>query len=340
MSPQLRLSRPLTHDAFPHICRPDDLEFEIVEYSLDDQPPVTPDTDGIVDLRDYEGWDTATLTAQVTTPNDVLNDVFPESSDFPGQVVVAGDCRATYLRDRKILTSAPIEDETHTDEIELKVNGVGGTVELHPYLVRASDRDPVGDYGVREGVLLADGREWTVEVTEEDEGMENDLTVDKTSFSEKHEGEGETRFPPEEELYYLDIEQDKATPVLWFNEDHQEIVNIVWAGESDYDKLTEGLVWNHVVSGVWERMITIAAMEFDAEESEWTPEWQAGVFDKASQYLYPDENPDPRLAAKYLQEEFQEGGQVSATKRIERAVQEIIDPASGFTDHIDRLGED
>lgn len=337
MSPELRLNRSLTHEAFPHVCRPDQLDFEVVEYSIDGEKPVGPDVDGVVDLKDFEGWTEASLKVKVDVSEDVLNDVFPESSDFPGRIVVAGHCQATYLRDRTILSSRPIHAGSHSDEVELNVTAVGGTVKLHPYLIRATDRDPIENYGVNEGVMLADGREWTVEVTEDDAGGDQMLEVDRTSFAAKHEENEETRFPPEDQMFYLDLERDSENPVLWFNEDHREIVNLIWAGESDYDKLTEDLVWNQALSGVWTRMLTIAAVEFNAEESEWNPEWHAGVFDVAAPHLYPDQDISPRKAAQFLQEEFREGGHMTATRRIERAVQEIIDPASSFTDHIEQL---
>lgn len=340
MTQKLRLNRSQSYGAFPHRCKPGGLEFEVVEYSLDGESPVEPDSANVVDLKDYEGWDTASLTVRAEVSEVVLQEVFPEDTDFPGRIVVAGHCRATYLRDRTVIASQPIDGGPYLTEVELNVDGVGGVVELRPYLVRASDRESIDDYGVNEGVLLADGNEWTVEVTEDHAGGDDVLKVDRTSFADKHKTDEDTRFPPEEELYYLDLERDNANPLLWFNEDYREIINLVWAGESDYDKLTRGLVWDHVLSGVWARMITIAAIEFDAEDSEWTPEWHAGVFEVASQYLYPDEDPSPRKAAQFLRAELEEGGHVSATKRIETAVQEILDPASGFTDHIDRLGED
>lgn len=337
---QLRLNRALTHDAFPHRCRPGELEFEVVEFSLDGRDPVEPVTEGVVDLVEYEGWGEASLKVQVSVDEEVLQEVFPENQDYPGRIIVAGHCRATYLRDRTIIASGSLEAGTYTDEVELKVKGVGGQVELHPYLIRSEDRDSVQDYGVNKGVMLADGPEWTVEITEEEAGSQNVLKVDRTSFSEKYEENDETRFPPEDELFYLDLDRDHANPVLWFNEDHRKVVNVMWAGESDYDKLTEDLIWNHVLSDVWSRMITIAAIEFEAEDSEWTPEWQAGVFEIAAPHLYPDEDPSPRKAAEFLQEQLLEGGHSDATRRIETAVQEILDPAAGFTNHIDQLRED
>lgn len=111
MTPELRLNRSLTHDAFPHTCRPDDLAFEVVKYSLDGREPVEPETDGVVDLEDYEGWTNASLTVQVDVSEETLQAVFPEDSDYPGKIVVAGHCRATYLRDRTILASAPLEEK-------------------------------------------------------------------------------------------------------------------------------------------------------------------------------------------------------------------------------------
>lgn len=339
MSSQERLGRALTHDAFPHRCRLGSIEFEITEYSLDGRPSVTPDTDYEVDLIEYQGWDEVELTIKISVPEDVLAEVFPESEPYPGRLLVAGHCRATYLRDRKLVRDGNVEAKTYTDEVSLKVQNVGGDVELRPLLVRDVPRVKRDDYGVSRGTLLADGPSWTIRISEDDAGGSQSLEVDYTSFAEKHEENDNTRFPTEDSLYYVDLERDPAQPVLWFNEDHERVVALLRSGESDVEAATQDTIWTQAITDTWSRMLVVAALEFDAEKTEWEPEWHAGIFDRAGQYLYPEEDISARGAAKRLREQFEEGGHVDATARIERAVQELLDTANSYETLVEKVTE-
>jgi hypothetical protein len=327
MSETESLGRSLTRDVFPHRCQLGAIDFEITEYSLDGQPGVTPEQSGEVDLLEYQGWDEVELTVEVSISDDALEDVFPESSPYPGRLVIAGHCRATYLRDREVICEGNVEATEYTDEMSLRVQNVAGEVELRPLLVRDAPRVETEDYGVLRGTILADGPVWTVQITEDDPGGSESLEVDYTSFAAKHEENNHTRFPSEQSLYYLDLEKDPAQPVLWFNEDHDRVVTLLRTGESDLEITGQETIWTQAISETWSRMLTIAALEFEAEESEWEPEWHAGIFDRAASYLFPEEDVSARGAAKRLRGQLEEGGHVDATARIERAVQEMLDTA-------------
>lgn len=339
MSSQESLGRALKHDAFPHRCRLDTIEFEITEYSIDGQPSVAPDSDYEVDLLDYQGWDEVELAVDISVPEDVLEEVFPESEPYPGRLLVAGHCRATYLRDREFVCDGNVEAKTYTDEISLKVQNVGGDVELRPLLVRDVPRVETDDYGVSRGTILADGPSWTVRISEDDPGGSESLEVDYTSFTEKNEENENTRFPTGDSLYYVDLERDPAQPVLWFNEDHEQVVALLRGGESDLEAATQDTIWTQAITDTWSRMFLVAALEFDAEETEWEPEWQAGIFDRGGQYLFPEEDVSARGAAKRLQEQLEGGGHVDATARIERAVQELLDTANTYETLVEGIVE-
>lgn len=330
MSTEESLGRSLRREAFPHRCHIDTVDFEITEYSLDGQPPTAPTAADTVDLLDYQGWDEVELTIKMSVPEDVLEDVFPESEPYPGRLIVAGHCRATYLRDREVVRDGNVEAKTYSDEISLQVQNVGGDVELHPMLVRDVPRVETEDYGVSRGVVLADGPSWTVRISEDDPGGTESLEVDYTSFSEKHEENDRTRFPTEDSLYYVDLERDPTQPVLWFNEDHDHVVGLLQSGDSDLEVSGQDVVWTQALTDTWNRMLLVAALEFDAEETEWTPEWHAGVFGRAGQHLFPEEDVSARGAAKRLREQLEEGGHVDATARIERAVQEILETSNSY----------
>jgi len=204
-----------------------------------------------------------------------------------------------------------------------------------PRATAAFNLDESHDFATEPGALLSDGSECRITIEKEDHGSDDVLQVERTSFEEENE-DYETPFPPADQMYYLDLKRDPENPVLYFNEDHEQIVDIIWNGEGTYDELTAELVWDHVMSSVWARMLQIAADEYNSDASEWTPEWQPAVFEMMSAHLY-DDGTSPRKAAEFLQEELEESP-LSATERIEQAVQGLLNPAEQFNNHTQRVG--
>lgn len=333
---RIRLNKNLSYRTFPHRCEIGALRFDITEYSLDGRPPSVPETDGVVDVEDYEGWDTLSLELEVEIPEGLLGKVFPEFGEIPGMLVVAAHCRGTYLRDRLVLESDPISSGTYTGTCEFSGDAVTDAIDLRPLLVRTTDTSKSMTYAAEAGVLVADGREWRVEISDDDVGSDDVLDVRTESFESENEEDPQTRFPEEDRLYYLDLESDPERPILWLNEDHDRIVDLMrGSSEGQYDRLTGDLAWDQVMTPVWTRLVTIAAVEYDPDDEEWTPEWQAAVFDELHGDLYEDHTPEK--AAERLQEDLTEST-VQATKRIEDAVQGLLDPAEQFDKHVRGIG--
>lgn len=333
---EIRLNKNLSYRTFPHRCEPGALDFRISKFSLDDGELVEPEQDKFIDLHEYEGWENLTLILEVRIPDGLLGKVFPEYDNIPGMLVVAAHCRTTYLRDRIVLENAPISSGTYRKEVNIEAGNVADSIDFRPFLIRTIDAEnPVpGNYATDGGVFVSDGAEWYVDIEDEDSGDDNVLEVHKRKFSDEDE---KSRFPSEEQLYFLDLEGDPDKPVLWFNEDHVRVTELMWQGESQYERLTEDLVWNQVLTPVWTRLVTIASMEYDPDTEEWSREWQAAVFEQIYEHLY-DEDYSPEKTAEYLQQHLKEGTTL-ATRRIEDGVQTLLDPADDYTKHIQTLNE-
>jgi len=353
MSSTLRLNRTLKYETFPHRCVLGQLDFWIKEFSIDGDDPVQPDNQRHLNLDDYQGWTEVEFTLKVEIPNDLLPKVFPgdnsdrDSDSYPGTVLVAGHCVETYTRAGVVLNEGgTVSATTVSGTLCIKSNNVVGKLSLHPYLLRsepltdanasALGLDSTHNYATEQGSILSDGPKSQIQVTDKEPGSDDVLQVERTSFEEENEDE-DSPFPANDRMYYLDLKRDPDNPVLYFNEDHNQVVDIIWNGDGRYDDLTSDLVWDHVMSSVWARMVQVAADEYDSDAEAWTPEWQPAVFEMLNEHMYSDEDTSPRKAAEFLAEELDQDP-LSATERIEQAVQGLLDPARQFDNHATRLG--
>ncbi|AGB17583.1 hypothetical protein Halru_3017 [Halovivax ruber XH-70] len=355
MSSTLRLNRSLKYETFPHQCKLGELELRIENFSIDGDETVEADDDSNLDLTDYSGWSTIEFSLSVDVPADLLEEVLPEASEstaespsasHPAKVIVAGHCVDTYTRAGTVLGD-DISAGTVSDSLTISSEDITQRVDLNPYLLRSEPLseekerslglDRTHDYATEPGAFLSDGRRCRITVEDEEAGSDDVLQVERTSFEEENENE-DTVFPPADRMYYLDLKRDPNNPVLYFNEDHDQVVDIVWNGEGRYDDLTAELIWDQVMSSVWGRMTEVAAHEYDPDADEWDPEWQPAVFEMLTDYLYEDQDLSPRKAAEYLKEELEESP-MTATEQIEQAVQGLLNPGQQLDNHARRVGD-
>lgn len=353
MPETFRLNRSLTYDTFPHRCLLGELDFWIDEFAIDGDETVDPDDDRRIDLTEYPGWSEIEFTLSVEIPPDLLEKVLPEANEedegersgpCPAHVIVAGHCVETYTRAGTVL-GTDVSTGVVSDTLSIDADNLAGRLSLRPFLLRSEylDDETVASLGIDEshnyararGAVLSDGSRCRIDIKEEDRGSDDVLHVERTSFEQENEDE-ETPFPPADRMYYLDLKRDPENPVLYFNEDHEQIVDIVWNGEGRYDELTAELIWDNVMSGVWARMLQVAAEEYNQDADEWSPEWQPAVFEMMTHHLY-DDGTSPQKAAEFLQGELDESP-LSATERIEQAVQGLLNPAQQLDNHAQRVG--
>jgi hypothetical protein len=353
VSETLRLNRSLTYETFPHRCLLGELEFWIDEFAINGDQTVEPDDDRRIDLTEYPGWSEIEFTLSVEIPPGLLGEVLPEASEedggeaprpYPAHVIVAGHCVETYTRAGTVL-GTDVSTGVVSDTLKINAYNLAGRLSLRPLLLRSEPLDDeilesLGldeshNYATARGALLSDGSQCRIDIEEEALGSDDVLQVERTSFEQENE-EDESPFPSADRMYYLDLKRDPENPVLYFNEDHEQIVDIVWNGEGTYDELTAELIWDHVMSGVWARMLQIAAEEYNQDSNEWTPEWQPAVFEMMTPHLY-DDGTSPEKAAEFLQEQLNESP-LTATEQIEHAVQGLLNPAQQLDNHVRRVG--
>ncbi|MFD1513451.1 hypothetical protein [Halomarina rubra] len=333
---EIRLNKSMSYRTYPHRCEPGSLDFTVREYSLNGESTSEVDGDRLIDVTEYEGWETLSLELEVTIPEGLLGKVFPEFGEIPGMLAVTVHCRDTYLRDRLVLRRDPISSGTYSKTWEFNAQEVTGSIDLRPLLLRTTDAEDSGAYATDAGVFVADGERWRVELNDDSGEGEDLFDIRGTEFSSKRESNPASRFPAKDRLYYLDLESDAEIPVLWLNEDHEEVVPLLQSPEGQYEKLTSELAWNQVMTPVWTRLITIAATQYDSDDEEWPLDWQGAVFDKLHDAFYEDHSPEK--AAERLQEELSESIEI-ATKRIDDAVQALLDPAEYYTKHVRTLSD-
>lgn len=333
-SEDLRVTRPLATSELPYRCERRSLEFTINEFSLDGTGSVEPDADGRINLEEWDTWGEVDLDLSIEVTEDVVERVFApwEYDAPPAELVVAARCRDTYLRERFVIEEEPVLPETHEKTITLEQDRLHDRVELHAYLIRTQDIDDApGNIATEAGLYLADSEPWFISIDQPEEGTSDLLPTVPKSFSEAR-AEGEERFPPEDRLYYLDFESDRSDPTLWINEDHSLIKTVLNSDSRQYDRKTQELIWNQMMTPAWTRLIMVAASEFDADSREWDYDWQAGVFHHVHDLLYDDS--EPMEAAATLNEALSESS-YEATRRIEDAVQVLLEPAKYFNNHIE-----
>lgn len=356
MSDTLKLNRSRKYDTFPHRCELGELDFWIKQYSVDGDEAVEPEDDSQLDVTEYQGWSEIEFTLCVDVPESLLDTVLPEIGEStaadapdkgPANVVVAGHCVSTYTRAGTVLSNGnEVGPGTVDDTLTISQDDIADRLVLRPYLLRSEPlkRDTESllelksghDYATESGVLLSDGRECQIEITEDDPGSDDVLQVERTSFERENEAD-ETPFPPADRMYYLDLKRDPNNPVLYFNEDYERVVDIIWNGDGTYDDLTAEIIWDQVMMPVWTRMTQVAADEYDPDASEWTPEWHPAIFEMLSEYLYEGEDKSPEKAAEELQKELEESP-MAATERIDQAVQGLLEPAEQISNHAQRVG--
>jgi hypothetical protein len=331
---ELRVTRPLATSELPYRCDRRSLGFSIDQFSLDGTGSVQPESDGRIDLEEWDSWGEVKLDVSIDVGDEVIEHVFApwEYDEPPAELVVAVRCRDTYLRERHVVEDDPVLPGTHEGTVTLNHDDIHNRVALSAYLVRTTDIDDApGNIATESGLYLADSTVWTLNIDESEEGTSDLLPTVPKSFSDARE-DGEERFPPEDRLYYLDFENNRSDPTLWLNEDHSLIKTVLESDSRQYDRKTQELVWNQILTPAWTRLIMVAASEFDADSLEWDYDWQAGVFYRVHDLLYEDS--EPLETAATLKEALSESS-YEATRRIEDAVQALLEPARYFNDHIE-----
>lgn len=93
------------------------------EFSLDGTGSVQPESDGRIDLEEWDSWGEVELDVSIDVGDEVIEHVFApwEYEEPPAELVVAVRCRDTYLRERHVVEDNPVLPGTHEDTITIKL---------------------------------------------------------------------------------------------------------------------------------------------------------------------------------------------------------------------------
>lgn len=308
--------------ALPHPYRATGLDLTITGCTLDDEREVEIESESqVIPLTTLAKWQTATITGTIDVLTDVIKYVFPddEQDAAPGKLFVAIRCRNTILRDQEIIEPDTVTPGEYEFEFDLNRNFIRGGVELQPYLIRASERNPAdGRYAAEAGTKLASDNYWKIEIDESElpEGLMRPIIE---NFSE-HDG-----LPSGDHLHYLDL-SEADRPRLYLNGDHGAIINVMGGGGTTGPAARmEDVIYDQIENAVWPQLIIRTATDIN-EEGETRHNWQDGVLEMFYDKLY-DEDIDITEAALNLREDVREGDRlVSLTQSIDNAVQTKTEP--------------
>lgn len=255
-------------------------------------------------MTSVSGWDTATLSFEVSVPRRVFTGTLPrsergryvsensDSSEPPVALVIAGRCRPTIFRDRVVSENFDTTDEgdrVYSVEFEIEHHLLRGDLTTKPYLVRTSDQEDDG-YATSFGDRLASDEPWTVRVDPPDE--------DGGFLQPIIEPFGRSPFPGDNHLHYLHFE-DPSTPKLFLNANHGQLVNILkHDGTWGADARLRDVLFDYIEQSVWQELLLRTANDVDRETGETRHPWQEEVIDLFAPDLFDDEDDEEDVAMK------------------------------------------
>jgi len=267
---------------YPYNYGRGELTFEINSYTIDGEDDEgTPSGSGrTVDLYRHGSWETATVEGTIEIDPSTLDYVFPESErdgnyDAPGRLVVTLDCEAT--QDRRIVGKYALQEEcTFTRTLER--DEYRGAVKLTPAIVRTGPSDRGLPYAPLSDLRVADGPTWTLHVDEPPERG--------SGFPTKYFDFADSSLPTD--LVHA-LSDNPADPRILVNEDIDALVEVLEAGgHSQFrsrlrDVLRRDILMMSILQLVWYTWATIA------ETGECEYEWQRGLLDQLSEYLFKED---------------------------------------------------
>jgi hypothetical protein len=290
--------------------RPGERTIDLAPESLPGEGPSNPD------------WNRAVIFGRLEIPDDVVEAVFPpeERNAPPGKLYVVARCHETIYRSRVAEWSPPATPRPREVEIVLNWEDVRGTVELKPYLVRAteSEVDPDTNYATTPHVRVASGDRYEVVVDHWDADEPSAIDGEEASFSRAD------HLPDGEKLYHLDF-RNEARPKLWLNADYPRITDVLQSeGSVGTEPRFRDVVLDQISYAVWTQLIVRTATSIDRDGNV-EHDWQRNVLQSFARELYNVD--DVTDAAHMLREDTTDpDGLARLVQQIDHELQEYLDP--------------
>lgn len=318
-----RRSQRLTRSSLPFQYDDDGLDFSVERYRVDGGEPREVDLsphERTLNLAALSDWETLELSVRLELSIGTVERVFPETErrDPPGRLYVAVQCHDTIYRDRALAADGSTPASVYDATVRLERADVRGEVELHPHLVRVSEREGDDEYADAPNARLAGGDPFYVAV--------DDSAVDEPGLIDGEEAAFSTtdHLPGEERLYFLDFRNERR-PKLWINADHPRVTEVLAAeGSVGTEARLRDVIVDQIQHGVWTQLLLRAAAAVDAD-GETEHDWQATVVESFAPEMYDTD--DPTEAALRLREEARDGdGLGRLAGRVDAEVQSYVKP--------------
>lgn len=298
---------------FPYQYEKNGLNFGILEFEIDGSTGDPDYEERVVPLYKFDGWNKASISVDISIEWSTLNRLFDdverwemalanydrnlESDEFPAKISVVVDCEATQTR-YEVPVVDPVTSGSHQAEIKLDREDIRGTVTLKPTLVRTEDSDTGLPYAPNRGMKMASGQDWFVVADLPDE--------DGNGFPTSFRDFSKDGLPPEELVHAL--RPSSSNPKVMVNETNDPIVDVLTAGgHSGFRPWMRDVVAGEMAMMTW-MQLTIHTASTIATEGEPEFDWQEGVVNEISDYLFDEE--------------------VEYDEAVERLGEQVADPAN------------
>lgn len=320
--PTIELGRS-SERGYPYRYGHQELEFEIKSFTIDGgEDSGTPrGSSRTVELFRYGEWETATVEGTIGLNQQTVDYVFHESereNDFeaPGKIVIASDCEAT--QERRIVEEFPLQGEcSFTQTIDR--SNFRDFIELTPAIVRTDSSEVGLPYAPSTDLRIADGPTWAVLIDEPTE-RGSGFPTRYLDFSDSNLSTN---------LVHV-LNDNPADPRILVNEDIQALVEVLESGGHTgfrprlRDVLRREIVMMTLLQLIWYTWGTIAetgSCEYD---------WQRGLLDELSEYLFEEE-----LDQDEVVEEF--GQMLDNSSDIRAFVRELNEAVQLYVEHRQHL---
>ncbi len=309
------------------------LRLSIERCTLDDTGEAAIDPNrNIVDIDHALPWTQARVTVSCSLGDGVLARVFTEDERAapPMEAWLTLCSRETNLR-RGIRLAHPRNATTVTETFSLLRDELFGTVELTPFLVRASARRVASPgYANEEGARVASGSPWHLRVDRKRPPPGKFLDVRYRNFSEDAVLESRSDC-----LYAL--EHECPEPILWLNSDHPKLAaTLNDRGTRGRKARIRDVLFDAVSHGVWTQLFMKAATDF-ADHDELVYAWEDSVFRELLPAMYLARTHTMRL--EKLRERLEYGGLATILSDLDAALQSHLKTTSHMTALVEEILE-
>jgi hypothetical protein len=320
----------LVVQSLPHEYEREALDFEVDTFQLDGtrlgERGELDENNRYLTIEDEAGWETLTVEGTVELREETLREVFPpdEWDSPPGRLVVVKTNRLAISRDRTVVRESPLEEGTASIEIEIERDEHRGTINLQPFLTRATERGPGGtNHASKAGSRLSDGTPWTIRLDRRTDGGGLLMPIIE-DFDDSD------RFPGEKHIHYLSMDEPQ-NPQLYLNRSHPQVVNVLENnGATGGPPRLRDVLYDYIEHSVWTQLLMHTARDTDTDTGETKYAWQDDVLDLFLDELYPEMD-DEQAAAQLATDVRSVEDLPALVQNIERAVHQQYDIPSDTT---------